>query len=225
LKKIVPYFNYFFYLAYHWNVRLAATIIYYEIKGEHKYGLDTIGVDDLRNSVSEADRKNASIYQPVNYFIAEWLFSWLSKEDIKDGAFLDAGCGKGRALVMAAHAGFATIRGIDISPKLCNEAITLIDKKQASFPDASFEIICCDAKSYSIPDDTSVLFLFNPFNKKIMLPFIEQVQKSLARKPRTIKLLYANPECGDLFENAGFKRTASIQKLHWIYGDIFEYVP
>jgi SAM-dependent methyltransferase len=225
LKRISAYLQYFFYLAYHWNVRLAAFIMYYEVKGERKYGLDTIGVDDLSSSVGEADRLNASIYQPVNYYIAGWLFSQLDKEDIMHGAFLDAGCGKGRALVMAAHTGFSTIRGVDISPKLCNEAITLIDSKQATFPDVMFDIVCGDAKSYCIPDDTSVIFLFNPFNKKIMASFIEQVKESLARKPRKLKLLYANPECGDLWESAGFKKTASTQKLHWLFGEVFTYAP
>jgi SAM-dependent methyltransferase len=221
VNRTAAYLKYFFYLAYHWNFRLAATIIYYEIKGERKYRLHTLGIDDLKGTVSEADRKNASIYQPVNYFIAEWLFSQLSYHDIVNGTFLDAGCGKGRAMVLAAFAGFKTVRGIDISPKLCHDAINLLDSLQTQFPDTNFEISCCDAQNYQIADDITVLFLFNPFNKKIMIPFIEHVKNSLQRKPRNIKLLYANPECGDLWEDAGFVKIASKQKLNWLHGQVY----
>ncbi len=73
--RLMEYLRYFFFLAFHWNVRLAFFILFYEIRGERKFGTSTTGVDDLLDSVSESDRRHASIYQPVNFFIAEWLFT------------------------------------------------------------------------------------------------------------------------------------------------------
>ncbi len=225
VRKLTAYLKYFFYLGWHWNFRLAATILYYEIKGEEKYGIQTTGIDDLSDSVSEKDRKGASIYQPVNYFIAGWLFEQLDAEDKTGKSFMDAGCGRGRAMAMAAANGFKTIFGFDISPRMCYEAMPNIESIQKQFPDTRISLECTDARAVDIPADCSVIFLFNPFDKTIMEPFIKKVIQSLTRHPRPLKILYANPECRQLWEEAGFKPVASIKKLKWLQGLVLEYVP
>lgn len=224
-SQIPAYLKYFFYLGWNWNFRLALAILYYELKGEKKYGIQTIGIYDLSTSVSGKDRKHASIYQPVNYYIGEWLFSTLSNDDIKGNAFLDAGCGRGRVMAMAAWHGFKKVYGFDISPRLCNEAIQNMDILQPSYPDTEFEAQCIDARHITIEANISVIFLFNPFDKKIMKDFIERVLESLDKNPRNLKILYANPECRDLWEGAGFKATHQKDKLYWLQGLVLEYKP
>src|ERR1700710_2266387 len=115
------YIKYFLYLAWHWNLRLAIFIIRHEIKGEKKYGISTIGIDDLRKTIPDHVLIHASVYQPINYYIAEELFDQLVLEDIQ-GALLDLGCGKGRVLAIAAAYGFKEIIGVDFSPALCEDA-------------------------------------------------------------------------------------------------------
>ncbi|HSK12525.1 MAG TPA: class I SAM-dependent methyltransferase, partial [Phnomibacter sp.] len=162
---MIAYLKYFFYLAWHWNIKLAYTIIFYEIKGERRYGIDTTGTYDLTTSVSKKDRKHASVYQPVNYYIGEWLFSQLDTNDIEGVSFMDAGCGKGRAMVMAAYHGLNKVIGFDISPRLCAQTVATIEKVEMRYPDVTFEVECKDARDVIIPNDLGVLFLFNPFNK------------------------------------------------------------
>jgi SAM-dependent methyltransferase len=224
-RKFLSYFKYFFYLGWNWNFRLASAILYYEIKGEKKYRISTIGTYDLNTSVSEKDRKHASIYQPVNYYIGEWLFKQLEDQDIRSKSFLDAGCGKGRAMVMAAHFGFKEVSGFDISPKMCNEAITNINKVQCQFPGTKFEVVCSDARTAIISDNIGVIFLFNPFAKIIMKVFITRVMDSLKKNPRNLMVLYANPECRDLWEAAGFEPINQIEKLYWLQGLVLFYQP
>lgn len=225
MNRWLHYLRYFFYLAFHWNTRLAAFIIIYEIKGEKKYGIHTTGIDNLLDSVAESDRKHASIYQPVNFYIAEWLFAQLPMPSACKGAFLDAGCGKGRTLNMAAHKGFSVLYGIDISPKICNEAIETTKVIQIQFPETETNIFCEDARYFAVPDDVSVIFLFNPFDEVIMKPFINRVCQSIKRQNRPIIILYANPEHGKLWIEAGFTCIAKHRKSKWLHGEVFLYSP
>ncbi len=225
MKQTLAYFKYFFYLGWNWNFRLAATILYYEWKGERRYGIYTTGTDDLTDSVDEKDLEHASIYQPVNYYIAEWLFSKLDQRDKEGKSFMDAGCGLGRTLAMAAAHGFKKIYGFDISPRLCYEAIPNLQAVKNRYPDAEIAIECMDAREVIVPDDCSVIFLFNPFDKTIMEPFVKNVKDSLIRNPRKMKVLYANPECREQWLDAGFSVTASVKKLKWLQGIVLEYKP
>jgi SAM-dependent methyltransferase len=220
LKKVFTYIHYFLNLGINWNFKLALFIIYHEIRGEKKFGLSTIGIDDLTSSVAEDDRKHASIYQPINFFIAEWLFekAQLLVHNKESTRFLDAGCGKGRALLMAAFYGYQNISGFDISLAMCHEAILNTEKANVNYPDASFCIEQANANSYKIPDDTGVIFLFNPFDIEIMQGFIEQVLRSLQKAPREILVLYANPECKQAWMDAGFMPIGEIRKMNWLHG-------
>lgn len=223
MKKLRAYLHYFFYLGWNWDFRLAATIIYHELRGEKKYYIESIGIDDLTASVSEEDLQHASIYQPINYFIAEWLFNQLTIKEIENRAILDVGCGRGRVMAMAAWYGFTNIYGIDISPELCHQAITNMDKITPLYPTSSFTIICADARNIEISPDIGIIFMFNPFSATIMHPFMEKLMESIQLKPRKITILYANPECKEILIENGFKETATKQKLTWLQGSVFVY--
>jgi len=225
LKKLRAYLHYFFYLGWNWNFRLATNVLYYEIRGEKKYHIDSIGIDDLTNSVSEEDLQYASIYQPINYYIAEWLFNQLDKTEIEHNAILDAGCGRGRVMAMAAWYGFTKIYGIDISPELCHDAIRNMETITPLYPSNSFTVICADARNMEISPDICIILMFNPFTATIMKPFMERVMESIEQSPRKITVLYANPECKEILIEMGFKQTATKQKLSWLQGSVFIFEP
>ena len=95
------YLLYFFYLEWYWGFRLAHFIILHEISGEKKYGIRTIGIDNLSGAVSVEDRKHVSMYEPVNYYTSSRLFDYLQPTDFTT-TLLDVGSGKGRLLAMGA---------------------------------------------------------------------------------------------------------------------------
>ena len=225
MKKLRAYLHYFFYLGWNWNFRLATVILYHEIRGEKKYHINSIGIDDLTNSVSEENLREASIYQPINYYIAEWLFDQLDKTEIENNAILDAGCGRGRVMAMAASYGFNKIYGIDVSPALCHQATKNMHTLTPLYPSNSFTVICEDARNMVISPDISIIFMFNPFTATIMKPFMEKVMESIQQRPRKITMLYANPECKEILIEKGFKQTATKQKLTWLQGSVFVFEP
>lgn len=217
------YISYFLYCWWHWGLRLACFVIWHEITGERKYGIRTTGTDGLKGVVSEEDRDFITMYEPINYYSAERLFAELQPEDRQAG-FLDVGCGKGRVLAIAAVEGFKEIHGVEFAPALCSASAAVKDDLEARFPGVSVTINCIDARYYSIPESVGVIFLFNPFNDRIMTTFIQQVMETLQRKERPLKILYANPVSKELWLEAGFKETASFVKMSFLQGSVLERV-
>lgn len=220
----LKYLQYFFYLAWYWNTRLAFFVIYHEIKGERKYKLKTVGIDNLKKSVHADDRLHASVYQPVNFYTAEKLFSALTAAD-KQTALLDVGCGKGRVMAMAAHNNFGRVYGFDLAAPLCAKSQTLASELETIFPDCFIQVNCKNADEYVVPTDVGVLFLFNPFDHIIMEAFVKNVMHSLLLKPRPLKVLYANPVCKNILLQHGFIETYHFKKMTYLEGSVFSHLP
>jgi len=215
------YLLYFLYLEWYWGFRLASFVIRYEISGEKKYGIRTIGLDNLKGILSAEDRKHISLYEPVNYYTSSRLFDYLQPADLRT-TLLDVGCGKGRLLAMGAAYGFSDIIGIDLSKKLCDAADKVCRTVKSKYPDTSIRVECADARHYNIPETVSVIFLFNPFDEVVMAEFIRKVHESLDRKTRPLKILYANPQCKQQWLDAGFTETASFVKMRYLQGSVLE---
>jgi SAM-dependent methyltransferase len=216
------YLLYFFYIAWYWGLDLAIFIIRHEVKGEQKYGIRTIGLDKLPETVPDIERKHFSLYEPVNYYSLTTLFDHLTAPDIKT-SLLDVGCGRGRVLAVGAAYGFRDMVGIDFSEKLCEQARAIMEGVKEVYPGLTVTITCADARDYDIPDTVGVIFLFNPFDDLVMESFIDKVFESLYRRERPIKVLYANPQFKELWLNAGFKETGSFLRKKYLKGSVLEW--
>lgn len=224
LSNTLAYIQYFFYIAWHWNVRLAIFILYHEIKGERKYKTQTTGIDDLHSSVTAADLQHASIYQPVSFYIAELLFQQLPHQLFNTG-FLDAGCGKGRSMAMAAYHGFAHVEGFDLSAKMVVATNKAINNWANIYPHCYFHVWQQNAMEIQVPLHTCVIFLFNPFDEFVMKAFVQRVMESILQQPREMYVLYSNPLYKDVWEAAGFECIFHSQKMHYLEGAVLRYLP
>ena len=214
--KSLYYFKYFYFITKNWNVKLAAFTVYHEIKGEKKYQIDTIRIDNLQHQkIKSNNLKHASIYQATNYFIIEKAFEFL-RNDNANHYIVDFGCGRGRVLVVAAFYGFKKITGIDFGESLCREAELNIEKIKPLFPQTNFEIICDDAVNYSIENDTNVFFFFNPFDEIVMLQIVKNILSSLKKNARKIYIVYINPLHKEIFLSAGFQEEYFFRKMQYL---------
>jgi SAM-dependent methyltransferase len=215
--RLNSYLHYFFYIAWHWNPILASFVIYYEITGESKYHINTLREDELKSLKEKGiDISHASIYMPVNYYVIERLM----REIVKYGGnktFLDIGCGKGRAMIVAATFGFEQITGIDFSKEFCEEAESTIQLYVARF-----KVINIDAYYFEMPDDITTFFFFNPFDEFIMKEVVSNIMKSLHRNSRTIRVLYANPQHKSIFLENGFCEIYHFKKWSYFEGIILQ---
>lgn len=229
--KIFTYIKYFYFLLINWDLRIAVYMIRQEIKGEKKYGINTTGQDELINLEDLGiDITHATIYMPVNYALLEETFKQLNHLTIKPlnpalpsgRHFLDIGCGKGRALCMAAHHGFMKVTGLDFSRSLCEMATENLAKTKQQLPELQYTVINNDAFYFEIPEDVDCIFLFNPFDEIIMSAVVNNIFSSLQNNPRKISIIYVNPLHKELFLKAGYTQSWETKRMKYLEAVILE---
>ena len=217
--RLFTYLKYFFYISINWNIIIAFYIIFHEIKGERKYVIKTIGIDNL-NSLDDEQIEHATIYMPVVYAVIEKVFLQINISKINH--LLDIGCGKGRAICVAAAKGCKQVSGIDISKALCMDALQNLTVIQQQHPALLAKVILKDAFQYEIPQDVDCIFLFNPFDEFLMEGVVKNIKKSIALHPRKMTVIYANPIYKSLFTDTGFKETFYYKSMKYIEVSSFE---
>ncbi len=221
MRKLFSYIKYFFYLAFNWNIKIALYILSQEIKGEKKYGIDSTGADELQSLEKKGiETDHSTIYMPVSYDLLDTIFQQL---DIKGNShFLDIGCGKGRALCVAAHKGFNKLTGIDFSQEFCAAAGENLAITKKDFNGLQYQLINNDAFYFKIPTDVDHIFMFNPFDEIIMNAVAENILESFEINPRTITLVYVNPLYKQELLEVGFKEIYHTQKMKYLEAVILE---
>ena len=190
--KSLHYLRYFFYLLYNWDAGIAYHIIRNEVRGEKKYNINTTGADSLKSLEKKGiDITHATIYMPVSYDILEMFF-----EEIKLSTFshfLDVGCGKARAMCVAAAYDVKKISGVEFSKDLYNTAKENIAATKLKFTSTYFKIYNNDAFYFEIEEDVDCIFFFNPFDETVMSGVMENIETSLETNPRVMTIVYINP--------------------------------
>ena len=157
-------------------------------------------------------------YESSNPVLFRRLIARLPDE-ARSGTFLDCGAGKGRALILAARHGFQKGLGVEISPDYCAEAERNIAIYLARQPGCSISVRNEDAAGAEIPDDVSVIYLYNPFGAEMIEAVIDRLQESLRRTPRPVWAIYLAAMHSDTFLRRGFR---SAFKLAGV-GEVFQW--
>lgn len=219
--QAIKFIRYFFYIAYNWNLRIAIHIIKHEIKGEKKYGIKTTGADELLSLEEKGvDISHATIYMPASYDLLETMLERIQSENLHH--FIDIGCGKGRAMAVAAHHGFNKVSGIDFSKSLCDAAMENLLIVKNKFPSLNYLVKNNDAFYYEIPRDADCIFFFNPFDELIMSGVLKNIELHRKITNQPIYIIYLNPMHKDLFINAGYKEIFHSKKLKYLEGSILK---
>jgi predicted RNA methylase len=109
--------------------------------------------------------------------------------------FVDLGCGKGRALILAHQHGFRDLIGVEMSGKLSKIAASNMKKLGIAA-----HIVQCDAAAFNCPSGPLVVFMYNPFG----VPTMQTVVEKLASREDAVHVVYVNPLHGELFR--GFQQ-------------------
>jgi len=128
--------------------------------------------------------------------------------------FVDMGCGKGRALMLAAEMSFRRLIGVDLSPELLR--IARLNTNGAA------ELICTDCTNFVFPSEATVVFMFNPFWEDVMAQVVSNLERSLASHPRDVYVTYYRPAIRRLFDrSSSFRLLKESDVLHPWY-DIYQ---
>jgi SAM-dependent methyltransferase len=176
---------------------------------DERYGVDTsglIGGGELRSGHSN------DVFNTAYYGMAPSRFQWVMEywiadqthPALEDYSFVDLGCGKGRAVMMASEFAFREVLGVELHPTLAGIAETNVAVwTAAGRAVCPVRIDCGDATEFGFPEGPCLLYLFNPFAAPVMKRLIERIEADFAGRPGMLDLIYFNPESGQLLEAHG----------------------
>ena len=214
MKIFFKYISHFAYVAINWNIWMAFFMIYDNIRGSIRYGPGTFAPVELKNlTVVKGDVKTASRYEAVSFYMVEKLFRAFRKI-ASATSIVDLGCGKGRAMMVAAHFGFTDIKGIDFAKEICAQATVTMTRKEKEFSAMRWQVLNADVTDYEIKSTDSVFFMFNPFGQSVLKNFLLKLEASCHLFPRTIYFLYASPRFRQLLLNNGYAIIYQKKKLY-----------
>lgn len=126
------------------------------------------------------------------------------KVDFKKFVFIDFGCGKGKALLLASRLPFKQIVGVELWSELLSTAEQNLKSYRGRRKCNTFRLHYMDATEFPIPREPGIYYFFDPFHEKVMRKVLENMRHSLAAWPREAYVIYCEPERPDILDNCGF---------------------
>ena len=155
---------------------------------------------DINESVDPRDTipnhpsvRHATIYFPtrVRPFMKMLKTLNLNKSNT---VFVDFGCGKGRALLLAAEFGIKKVKGIEFCDKLSSIALNNMQRYSDKYSTSSveFEVINNDMSLYNLDELDNLFYLYNPCDEYILDKVIHNIIDSYSEAPRWGVIVYQN---------------------------------
>ncbi len=171
---------------------------------DERYNVDTGGITHVKGSHSRSDGVDHIAIDPVEFggAIAAVCINHA------EYTFLDLGCGKGRALLLASNCGFAQLIGVEYDAALVATArnnMRSFRRAGSEFGIRGVEIVHCDAGEYELPDTPIFMFLYNPFGPQTMARVAVRARESLEANPRPFLLAYLNAFQAKCWTDQGFR--------------------
>ena len=167
------------------------------------HGTDTSGFlcgeDILTGHPAEA---HGSPYAGAQPSVLRTVLATLPR--LEDCTFIDLGCGKGRPMLVASEFPFRDIVGVELSPMLAEVARKNAAIIAQRYPERTpVRVEVGDATVYPMPPGDVVLFIYNSFDRELMLKVVQGVEQAVAADAqRSIYVVYCNPAVGACFDES-----------------------
>jgi SAM-dependent methyltransferase len=167
---------------------------------ERRNGIRTSGEVDLAElGLAAADRVS---YKPTPWLALRRVLRRRSVST--DDVFLDLGSGMGRVVFQAARFyPFRRVIGVELAPRLHRYAAANIDRNRDVLRCPDVRLVRGDVLDFPIPDDVTVVYLYNPFTGRTFSAVVERLLASVDRRPRRLRILYVNPVEHDRLMSTG----------------------
>jgi SAM-dependent methyltransferase len=128
--------------------------------------------------------------------------------ELHERSFVDIGCGKGRALIVASEFPFRRVLGVELVPGLEAVARRNAGVVRRRHPQrAAIETVLGDATNIPLPDGDLVIFFYHSFGRELFSRMLDRIADEVVGTSREMFLIYENPVNGDMVDNkSGFSR-------------------
>lgn len=120
--------------------------------------------------------------------------------DLAEYTFIDFGCGKGRAALLASELGFREVVGVELNPNLAEiahaNAAAWTAAGKAKCP---IRIVCDDALELEWPQGPCLMYLYNPFGEQVMRRLAEKMKMHFSGHSGDLEIVYQKPEQASAF--------------------------
>ena len=159
---------------------------------DRRFGTDTAGkVESKELGYADKERQEQAIlYLPSPDRVTRWMLDNIGI--VHDQySFVDLGCGKVRVVLVAAQYPFLSAIGVDLSTSLTDTA----NRNVSIFPASArkcgdIRILNIDATKVDYPDTNLLLHLYHPFDAHVTSAVLRNLEVSLAKKPRQVRIAY-----------------------------------
>ena len=189
---------------------------------DRRFSVDTAGI--IRLTEFQADPQFpelSSSGQEVSYGPSPSVVFASALErihvDWKKFVFIDFGCGKGKALLLAAKLPFKRIIGLELVSALVQAAESNWQRYTGKKKCTDCLIVCKDAREFVIPNDPAVYYFYNPFNKTVLRHILEHISRSLAVEFRESYVVFLNPEYDDVLKEYTFLEPIARTSLYSVH--------
>jgi len=155
------------------------------------HGVDTCGQIPLASLAFDSEHKTAGLeYYSHHPSVTR---SALSRLDAHGRyTFIDIGCGKGRALLVASEFPFRKITGLEFAPPLAEIARRNVQRYRGRKQKCrDIEVITGDALEYELAPEPQVLHLYSPFAPKLLDRLMQRIEDSYRSFPRTLLMMFS----------------------------------
>lgn len=142
-------------------------------------------------------------YQPSNWLVLRRILP--PREVGADDVFIDLGSGMGRVVFQAAKAyEFRRVIGVELSEQLHAIAEENLVRNRPRLRCRDIHLVASDVLEYEIPEDVTVVYLFNPFTGPVFQDVVDRLVASVANNPRPLRVIYFHPVEEHRLLSAGF---------------------
>ena len=172
-------------------ISIASLIMrFMEIAEERVFG-HLLGVSASGNELA-----NSSGEESWSYEGCQWLPVWRVLKGLGAGpsdVFVDLGSGKGKALLIAGRLPYQRVIGVEIDKEFCNYSERNVRQARNRLRAQEVNVVTANVLEWSIPDETSVIFMYNPFTSQTFHTALNRIFASYDRNPRALHIVYSYP--------------------------------
>jgi SAM-dependent methyltransferase len=177
------------------TVRKMGQRFFYKIKG---VDFSTQNIFDLTRTGEYQEHGTALVSTSIDFLSK--LLNDLEKvidKPLNKELFVDYGSGKGAAIIHAKKLGFEKSIGVEFAKELHEQALLNIKKLNLKNVDSLY----ADATTYTLPNNISVIYFFNPFDEIVMKKVIENIMEQKKNFDNDVYVIYGNASCSILKEH------------------------
>ena len=195
---------------------------------DRKYGVATAGVVEKAEAgvADPAALADAIRYVPIGEPVLHHVLTHATRVAApRSASFVDLGCGKGRALIMASWFPFRSILGVELSPRHAaiaerNVASHLADPRGPDVECRDISVACANALHCELPAGDLLVFMYRPFKGQVFQGVLDRLHAHAERTGRRVIIAYVCPvERAMLERHPAFAKLAEFQVIfdehHW----------